>query len=266
MAFVERIRTERGVVTYQSPLLRSIGVPHAFSTRIGGVSHGAFASLNLGNPNGVAEQDTTENIRDNYRLLHEAIGCASRRRVFAHQVHGACVLDPATSPVTDTIHGGQEIGKADAIISTDPSLLLSIRTADCVPVLIAHKSGKQVAAVHAGWRGVVAGVVVETIARFADRTNLCIAIGPHISAAHFEVGNEVAAHFPPDALPSRPPGSKPHVDLQLALLIQLRDLDIPDAHIDTTDRCTVTHADEFFSHRRDHGVTGRMAAVIGARA
>src|SRR5690606_9609394 len=110
------------------------GVPHAFSTRIGGVSQGPFATLNLGNPMGAAEQGPSDNIRDNYARLHAAIGCENRRRVFAHQVHGACVLDPATSPVTDTIHGGSEIGKADAIVSHDPALLLSVRVADCVPI------------------------------------------------------------------------------------------------------------------------------------
>ncbi len=265
MALIERVQAENGVVIYQSPLLRAAGVPHAFSTRIGGVSEGLFASLNLGNPNGIPQQDTADNIRANYRLLHAAIGCEARRRVFAHQVHGACVLDPATSPVTDTIHGGEEIGKADGIVSTDPTRLLSVRTADCVPILIASDDGTRVAAVHAGWRGAVAKIVAHALECFHG-TPVVVAIGPHISAANFEVDADVAEQFPVEAVLIQQRRTKPHVDLQRALILQLRDLGIPESRIDTTDLCTFAHADEFFSHRRDNGVSGRMAAVIGACA
>lgn len=266
MGLITRVRAGNGVVVYQSPLLQSAGVPHAFSTRIGGVSGGPFASLNLGNPSGQTVQDSTDHIRENYRRLHEAIGCESRRRVFAHQVHGACVLDPQTAPVTDTMHGGDEIGRADAIVSTDPTLLLSVRVADCVPILLADPAGRQVAAVHAGWRGVVADVVGEAIARFAEPSSIYVAIGPHISVDHFEVGEEVAAAFPPEVVVRTPGKPKPHIDLQRALLLRLRALGIAEAQIDTTDRCTVRGTDEFFSHRRDQSLTGRMAAVIGVRA
>ena len=264
---LERVTAPNAVVYYRSPRLAALGVPHAFSTRLGGVSVGPFASLNLGNPAGQARQDAPENIAENYRRLHAAVGCENRRRYFAHQVHGAIVLDPAVHAQTDSIHGGCEIGKGDALVTADPAVLLSVRTADCVPVLLADVTGGRVAACHAGWRGVVAGVVVEALKSFDDPARVVAAIGPGIGYDAFEVGPEVADEFDrvfgPDAPTRRLAEGKARVDLKRALVVQLQRAGVPADAIDTTDRCTVTHADEFFSHRRDHGLTGRMAAVIG---
>ena len=258
------------VVIYCSPFLTAAGVPHAFSTRSGGVSDGPFASLNLGNPGGVLQQDSTENIAENYRRLHAAIGCEQRRRFFAHQIHGNIVLDPARSPQTDSIHGGSEIGKGDALVATDPAILLSVRTADCVPVLLADADGRRVAACHAGWRGVIAGVVLEALKRFADPGRVIAAIGPSIGYDAFEVGPEVADEFDrvfgAQSPTRRLADGKARVDLKRALAIQFARAGVSPDRIDTTDLCTVTQADAFFSHRREHGITGRMAAVIGARA
>ncbi len=260
-----------GVLTYQSPLLSEAGVPHAFSTRIGGMSDGPFSSLNLGNPSGQPTQDQPDRIAENYRRLHEAIGCEDRHRVFAHQVHGACVLDPAISPVTDSMYGGTEIGRGDAIVSADGGKLLSVRVADCVPLLLADRSGRRVAAVHAGWRGVVLGAAVEALRHIGDASQVVVAIGPSISFDQFEVGLEVLSEFQKAfgrATPYRASSTNPakaYVDLREALRIQLQAAGVPEDQIEGTDRCTVTHAGEFFSHRRDAGLTGRMAAVIGVR-
>jgi len=261
---------DNGVRVYVSPLLRNAGVPHGFSTRIGGVSEGPFRSLNLGNPSGQAQQDAAEHLTENYRRLHQAIGCEDRTRVFAHQVHGACVLDPAISPATDSMHGGTEIGRGDAIVSGDATKLLSIRVADCVPVLLADQSGRRVAAIHAGWRGVVLGAAIETLRHFYNPAHVLAAIGPSISLEQFEVSGDVLVEFQhrfgaDTPYRQSPKGaSKAHIDLREALRIQLNRAGVPVSQIDMTDRCTVTHGDEFFSHRRDNGLTGRMAAVIGA--
>lgn len=267
---LERVAAPNSVVFYRSPLLHAAGVAHAFSTRSGGVSEGPFASLNLGNPGGASQQDSTETIAENYRRLHAAIGCERRRRIFAHQVHGSVVLDPATSPQTDSIHGGCEIGKGDALVTTDPAVLLSVRTADCVPVLVADADGRRVAACHAGWRGVIAGVVPEALKHFDNPGRVLTAIGPGIGYDAFEVGPEVADEFDrvfgADSPTRRLADGKARVDLKRALAIQLRRAGVSADRIDITDLCTLTRADAFFSHRREHGLTGRMAAVIGARA
>jgi hypothetical protein len=130
-----------------------------------------------------------------------------------------------------------------------------------------------VAAVHAGWRGVIAGVLPAAVAKLAEvggcgAGELVAAVGPCIGFEHFEVGPEVleafVGRFGSDA-PIRRVGEKGRVDLIESVRRQLIEAGLDGERIDTTDRCTFRDADEFFSHRRDRGVTGRMAAFIGAR-
>jgi YfiH family protein len=263
---IERTQVD-GVVFYRSPLLRAAGVPHAFSTRVGGVSGGPFASLNLGNPNGFDVQDDVANIRANYDRLAAACGLGGRRRVFGHQVHGCGVLVARDGETYN--HPGQPDPKVDALVSTDRDRYVAVRVADCVPVLLATDDGRRVAAVHAGWRGAVGGVVPEALKHFPAGARVLAAIGPHISGDAFEVGPEVADEFrsrfgADGGVVIVREGRKPHIHLQRCLILQLEAAGVSRERIDTTDRCSVRDADEFFSHRRDNGLTGRMAAIIGA--
>ena len=250
-----------GPVYYVSPLLEERGVPHAFSTRLGGISPPPFDSLNLGNPSGCATQDNYARIYENYKLLQRAIGCGERTRCWVHQVHGGEVF---TIPIGQPFQNGP---KADAMVSDDPAKVLSVRVADCVPVLIASDDGRCVAAVHSGWRGVVAMVVSNAIAALRRMTDceLFVAIGPCIGFDKFEVGPEVLQQFDASLTRRRADG-KGYVDLREAIRRQLIDAGLTADRIDTTDRCTHRDADEFFSHRREHGVTGRMAALIAPAA
>jgi YfiH family protein len=253
-----------GVVFYASPLLDAAGAPHAFSTRLGGLSPAPFDSLNLGNPNGCAVQDDYPRIWQNYDRLRAAAGCPAGDICRVHQVHGAGVARVRRGEPFDVAT------KADAVVGDDPARVLSVRVADCVPVLIATDDGRTVAAVHAGWRGVIANVVGGAIAAMGDArpTRLRAAVGPCIGFNAFEVGPEVLAEFDrafgPDApsLVCRRDDGKGHVDLRAAVHLQLLALGLTPDQIDTTDRCTVRDRDEFFSHRRDNGVTGRLAAII----
>ena len=251
----------RGVKLYRSPLLMRVGVPHAFSTRVGGVSEGAFASLNLGNPSHADVRDSAEHIEENWQRFGGAAGMGERvvRRV--SQVHGCGVVDADAKNELTAV-------SADAIVTRDRECAAAVRVADCVPVLLASDDGKVVAAVHAGWRGVVAGVVTAAVQRMrADRgRSIVAAIGPCISFDAFEVGMEVVETFG-RLFPANPPvrvegDGKGRVDLREAVGRQLVDAGLSAEDIDATDRCTVRDDDEFFSHRRDNGVTGRMAAVI----
>jgi polyphenol oxidase len=257
---LQRQASPTGVVYYTSPLLNA---PHAFSTRKGGISPAPMDSMNLGNPSGCAIQDHTDRIQENYRLLESVILPTPRHRCFVHQIHGGIVA-LADSP---TFENGQ---KADALLTTDPKKILAIRIADCVPILLSDKPGKTVAAVHAGWRGVIANILPITLSQMhTDPQNLVAAIGPCISFDAFEVGPEVLDHFTTafgDTAPiRRDDNGKGHVDLRQACRLQLLAAGIPDPQIDQTDRCTFNHSNEFFSHRRDNGITGRMAALIGPR-
>jgi polyphenol oxidase len=255
-------RESRHAVWYESPILTEIGVPHAFSTRLGGVSPPPFDSLNLGNPNGCDIQDCTDRIAENYLRLQTAIGMANRILLRVHQMHGNCVAV-----------AGDGTTKADAIIVSDPRQIASVRVADCVPVLLASEDGAAVAAVHAGWRGVVSGVVIcalKELRKIRPGAEILAAIGPCIGFEAFEVGPEVVADFEkvfgPGAPLRRRGDGKGNVDLRAAIARQLNESGLESDQVDSTDLCTFRDAEEFFSHRRDRGVTGRMAALIGAAA
>jgi YfiH family protein len=250
-------------VYYASPLLARRGVPHAFATRVGGVSPPPFDSLNLGNPSDGHARDDWDRIHENYRRLHAAISWTGRERVWVHQVHGGEVAQVCCD-------GAFTSGAAaDAIVGDDPQRLLAVRVADCVPVLVATDDGRRVAAIHAGWRGVVAGIVSRAIANLPAPAALVAAIGPCIGKTAFEVGPEVLdafnGEFEREAPLERDPSGKGRVDLREAVRLQLIRAGLSPERIDTTDRCTHRDADEFYSHRRERGVTGRMAAVIAPR-
>jgi YfiH family protein len=272
---LEHVVSDEGVAYYASPLLRAIGVPHAFSTRIGGVSPSPFDSMNLGNPSGCAVQDEGERITENFKRLQRAIGLEDRTRAWVHQVHGNRLVK-----FNKQTASGE---KADAVVTACPARVATVRVADCVPILVASENGKMVAAIHAGWRGIVAGVIPAAIAEIQTQLQtsepatpreaemkIIAAIGPCIGFDAFEVGAEVLAEFDRmfgSAAPMRRAETgKGFVDLREAARRQLIDAGISRDSIDTTDRCTVAHRDEFFSHRRDRGITGRMAALIGVRA
>ena len=262
---LERRTAPNGVTYYASPLLEARGVPHAFSTRLGGVSPAPFHTLNLGNPNGCAVQDDYEHVWENYRRLQAAAGCAGRELCRVHQVHGSALVRAEAGVPFD------KSARADAIVTGDPARVASVRVADCVPVLLSTDDGRTVAAVHAGWRGVIAGMVPAALATLAGQPQAKVAaIGPCIGGDAFEVGPEVVEEFfrvfGEEAPLVRRVGAKGYIDLREAVRLQLLRAGLPPDRIDATDRCTHRDADEFFSHRRDNGVTGRMSAIISPAA
>jgi len=280
---LRRITHPNGLVTWQSPLLHARGVAHGFSTRHGGVSPEPYATLNLG-PLTKGVGDLNAHVSENFRRVREALGFGRRYRCAVKQVHGCNVWRTPGQPTME-----KQSPEADAIVSDDPGAMLCIRVADCVPILLASDDGAWVAAVHSGWRSTVANVIGQTIERLRESFDARVdqtvaAIGPCISAEHFEVGGEVADAFEgaglgehviwpghtatgTSQLPSTAAG-KPHADLRGAVRQQLLAAGVPADRIDTTDACTYRDADDFFSHRRDvthqgQADTGRMAALIG---
>lgn len=281
---LERFENSQGLVVYRSPLLDSVGVPHAFSTRLGGVSPKPFDTLNfqpadsdvshLKSPDDVSvadvEIDDYACVQTNMARLAAAIGREGVPVSCIWQVHGAASVVVPDDVTTHSSRSPRVVAKADAIITADSGQLVAIRVADCVPILLADESGRWVAAVHAGWRGVVDGAAVEAVKRMCmlagiEPARLSAAIGPCISVEHFEVGHEVAQAFVDadlgDAVDERSP--RPHIDLPGAVSQQLMRVGLLRERIDRTDRCTFRDEQEFFSHRRDHGRTGRLCAIIG---
>lgn len=231
---------------------------HGFSTRVGGVSQGTYASLNLGDKWG----DDAAAVNANMQTI-AAEGRFARDKLFVvEQVHGREVVTLSGSESAADVRAMQ----ADAIVTRAPGLVLGVRTADCVPILLADAEGR-VAAVHAGWRGTAAGVVSAAIdalvALGANPDSIIAAVGPAICARCFEVGEEVADQFTqvaPAAI-AREPGKKPHIDLAAANHLQLLDGGISPTHIWRSGRCTMHEPTDFYSYRRD-GKTGQHLAFI----
>ena len=264
-------------VLLRSGLLTAEGFAHGFSLRTGGVSVGAFASLNLARTVG----DDADHVAENHRRFADAVGYPAVQLFEVSQVHGARVrtvkvglaLDETARDETALDPAEVRREEADALV-TD-SAAVAVRVADCVPVLLASRRTGAVAAVHAGWRGTVAGVLPAALDSLAALdgsrpTDVVAAIGPHIRVASFEVGEEVAqalAHAAP-AVPvvHREGYRKPHVDLSAIVRHQLLSAGLDDAAIDDIGGCTFEEAERFFSHRRDRGQTGRhLAAIVGRR-
>ncbi len=214
----------------------------AFTTRDGGVSEGTFASLNLG-----GTEDRPDAVDENRRRACEALGLDASRLAFNRQRHTAVVHRARSGP--------QETD-GDALWTDEPGLPLLATSADCVPIAIATTSGLPVlAVVHAGWRGLAAGVVEASAARLGVAAKAA-AIGPAIGPCCYEVGAEVSASFDSDLTRD---GT---LDLREAAERALRRAGV--AHVDRFDLCTRCNAELFFSHRRDgalHGVQGVIGAI-----
>jgi hypothetical protein len=247
---LERFEDADGFVGYRSPLLASLQVPHLFTTRIGSQRR----ELDLGR----LDSRTRDRLR-------RAAGAGDVRFVRVHQVHGAQVFVVAPGELSaDGAH-------ADALVTERGDVLIGVHVADCVPVLLARGDGRRVAAVHAGWRGIVAGVIPRALGVLGDvlGAGAVAALGPCISESAFEVGPEVAASFARAGLESavrERPGRRPHVDLRAAAEEQLRTGGV--RLVDSTNGCTYRDAGEFYSYRRDvthggRGSTGRLGAWVG---
>lgn len=275
---LRRVVHPSGVVTYRSERLHEAGFAHAFSTRLGGVSPPPFDTMNLGIAQAPGEPDTESNVATNAARLMEAAGLAHAQMVRVRQVHGSAVYH-----CRGTERFGPPVEEADAILSTHAHAAPCVRTADCVPVLLACTRTGAVAAVHAGWRGIVAGVVTAAVrelaalgAREAPGTpqalharagDFLAAIGPAIGVEAYEVGEEVAEAFARAGLEAyvarRTAWPRPHLDCAGAVRAQLVAGGLAPECIEGGTLCTV--ACEFFSYRADGPRSGRLAAVIGVR-
>src|SRR6478735_559861 len=247
----------------ESALLRGAGFRHAFFTRKGGVSQGAYASLSFS----IAAGDSESNVEQNLERAATVLGVASSRIHFLSQVHGRITISLTGNETQSELIQRE----GDALVSRTPGLACGVRSADCVPVLLADRRSGAVAAAHAGWRGAVNGIVgsaVEALRALAPNPDLIAAIGPHISLAVFEVSDDVAQTLL-DA--SRDPlivdrsQSKPHVDLRRMLRAELQALGLSHSDIDDVWGCTALQSEHFFSFRRDGKASGRHLSAIVPR-
>ncbi len=261
MAFTEN--TQHGCVYMTSD---KISARHMFTTRIGGVSKGVFASWNLG----VNRGDDDAALRENYRLAGEIMGCNADDFVVTKQVHGRIVYLATES---DRCHVGSDKQiECDGFVTNVRGLPLMIYIADCVPVLLHDPEAYVAAAVHCGWKSSVQdilGAAVEKMCALGARPqSIRAAIGASIGKCCFECDDDVPAAVErylggeTEGLFEEKPNGKTHVDLRGANARRLLQLGLRRDNIDVSDECTMCLPDKYWSHRATDGVRGSMAAAI----
>jgi YfiH family protein len=256
---------QQNLVYYQfDGLSQYSNVYHGFFTRLGGVSRAPFESLNLSRSVG----DDAEAVQENNRRMLSVFDTTPERAVTAWLMHGKTVA------VVDRNDAGGYRTQTDAIITTDRSITLTMRFADCAPIVFYDPAHHALGIAHAGWRGVAANIAHETVlamqAMFQSKPpEMWAGIGPCISVDRYRVGPEVIeavrAACPPDSpiVRSQPDGST-HLDLNAAIESQLRASGV--THIEVSALCTATNTREWFSHRAENGKTGRFGVVLGLRS
>jgi len=253
----------QGKLEYQTA--GGITVPHAFTTRLGGVSTGHLRSLNLGFHRG----DDPENVAKNYAILAEALGFDPQNLVLARQTHSDIIRVVTAADAGLGFDHGQ-YPECDGLITNTPSLALVVFTADCTPILLHDPVTGAVGAVHAGWRGTASDIAGKAVAKMAeafgcDPQNIRAAIGPNIGQCCFQTDADV-----PDALREafgaaaethiRFAKEKYYVNLKEINALALRRRGV--TTIDISNDCTACQSDRYWSHRVTRGLRGSQGAII----
>lgn len=228
------------------------------STRKGGTSEGAFASLNLG----AFTNDLKEAVQLNKEILYMDLGINGNQIASSFQCHGNEVLN--------VVEPGYYEG-FDALITNKKNIFLQILVADCTPILLFDPIHEVVAAIHAGWRGTANAIVQKTLNKmtlhFQTHPSECFAyVGTCISQPFFEVDEDVAVYFDQEFYRFNEQKDKYFIDLKGCNVRALSDAGLSKNHIAVSPFCTVKDNDLFFSHRYEKGTTGRFGVIIGMKA
>lgn len=221
------------------------GYEIVFTTRLGGVSEGPYASLNLGRKSG----DDVDRVDENRRIACASIGAEVEKLALNHQVHSDRVVQAVA---------GVRGERADGLWTDEPGLPILAMSADCLPIALArpHTEERAVSVLHVGWRGLLGGIVEAGVRAIGGGTPVA-AIGPGIGPCCYDVGEEVAApfreRFGDDVV------REGRLDLWTSAERALRAVGV--AQVERFDRCTACEPETFFSHRRDAGRTGRQGVI-----
>lgn len=234
---------------------------HGVFTRLGGVSDRPWASLNLGGTVG----DDPAVVRENHRRMYATLGLDEARACTVWQVHSA-----DTVVARERVPNRRWLARADAMITDQPRLPLTMRFADCTPILLYDPARHAAGIIHAGWRGTVldaAGSAVRSMsAAFGSNpADIQAGIGPSIGPERYQVGEEVvnavrAAFGAVEGLIRRAADGSAYLDLWAANRLALERAGV--GQIEIAGICTATRTDEFYSHRAERGRTGRFGAVV----
>ena len=254
------------LLCYQSDLLRH---PHGFTTRLGGVSTGYLAAMNLG----LSRGDSRDNVLKNYEILGDAIGFDPHKIVQAVQVHGDAVRLCTEEDWGKGLYAHTDY-EADGLMTNVPGTALVVFSADCGTILLEDPVTGAVGACHAGWRGTALGIAGKTAAAMAsaygcDPKNIRAALGPCISPCCFETDEDVPqamiAALGDEAMPAiTKSDAKYHVDIKYLNRLFLQKAGVLPEHMDTSPLCTACDPDLFWSARRHKDQRGSLGAVIVA--
>ena len=255
------VNEKNGLKYVQFESFCEAGIRHGMFTRLGGVSPAPFASLNMATTSG----DSAENVIENLTRMFGVFGLDLKTRYDGWQCHGRTVIaadvprDMSCRPL-----------RADGLMTDNPGVTLVQRFGDCVPVMLYDPVRKAVASYHAGWPGTIDNICAITIRNMrklygTDPKDLLAGIGPSIGPDHFEVKEDVAGPFRRAfgdryAEISDLSEKRIRIDLWKANRILLEEQGV--RKIEIAEICTVCHKDEWFSHRGDHGKTGRFGTLI----
>ena len=236
---------------------------HGAFTRLGGVSQAPFETLNLARSVG----DEAQAVQENNRRMLAVFDMTPDRATTVWLVHGKAVA------VMTRGDAGRYRQGFDAIITRERGLALTMRFADCVPIVFFDPVQRAIGLAHAGWRGVAENVAAATVVALHDECgsnprDLWAGIGPCICVDRYRVGQEVidlvAPACPPHApIVQRQPDGSLHLDLNAAVLSQLKACGVE--NVEDSAICTASNTTEWFSHRAENGKTGRFGVVIGLR-
>ncbi|MCL2674810.1 MAG: peptidoglycan editing factor PgeF [Defluviitaleaceae bacterium] len=246
-------------------------VNHAFSTRLGGVSHEQFASLNFG----FAKGDNRDAVFENYRLMGEAVGFDWRNIVFSNQVHKTNVHIATESNRGSGIVYDSTVRDTDAFITNCENVVLQTFHADCVPIFFADPVRRAIGVAHAGWMGTLAEIGRVTVERMSaafgtNPADILVGIGPSIGPNHFEVDADVADKFLSELPFSeefiKPAANKYLIDLWAINRRSLENAGVRPENIEVAELCTYENPELFYSHRVMGFDRGTMAAFIEIKA
>ena len=252
-------RQHDGLAYYQlATLSAEPGVRHGCFTRLGGVSRPPFATLNVGASVG----DDPAAVAANRQRCLAVLGLEGASVVSPCQVHGATVARVGRA------QAGQVVPATDGLVTGEPGVALLLRYADCVPILLYDRERQAVGLLHAGWRGTLGGIAARGVAAMQEHFGsppgrLWAGIGPAIGPCCYQVSADLAeafaGRFGSQVVQERPDGA--YLDLVAANVLALAEAGA--RRLERADLCTACHPEEFFSHRRHGGQTGRLAVIVG---
>ena len=271
-----RLNQEGEVPFFYFPLLQDTGmVHHGFSTRLGGVSSGEFASMNFNLTRG----DDPANVEENFRRFCGAIGCDWDKAVLSHQTHTVNVQVVTEDMVTPgrTLMEKQPFSDVDGLITDVPEAVLVTSFADCVPLYFLDPVRRVIGLSHSGWRGTVNRMGAVTVDRMKETygcrpEEILACVGPSICRDCYEVGPEVAEEFravfpaqEADLILRENEAGKYQLDLWKANELILLHAGVLEAHMAVTNVCTCCNPELLFSHRYTKGRRGNLSAFLSLR-